>query len=372
MLTFGNLTDFPWIGVMELTRHSDVKSQHSPSSPLDTISWDDLKIFLICSEKESFRAASKALSIDSATVVRRIERLERAMGARLFYRLSDGVKLTDEGRRIVGEARIMERASYNIFRQTQLDSTSLRGVVRVAITEGLGTYWVLPRLLDFQKTNRLLTIEMFCTMAHTDVSRMEAEIAINFASPTAEELIAHRIGYLHVYPFASRNYVTWFGAPTDKGDLVRHRIIQQVAPLLDEKAYARAIGVESVEGIVGFRTNGSSAVLYAVERDAGIGFLPTYAPALGAHVVPIDVGLRHRLEIWMTYHPNLRKSPRHMLVIDWFKRIFDAKRFPCFGEEFIHPNELSQRMAEAVKGARGEGFAASAPLRSTQLRELAE
>jgi DNA-binding transcriptional LysR family regulator len=354
---------------MERMRQPDAKPQHQQPLPLESVSWDDLRIFLACSEKESFRAAAKALSLDSATVIRRISRLEQALGARLFSRLSEGVKLTDEGKCIINEARIMERASFNILRQTQLDSLSLRGVVRIAITEGLGTYWMLPKLLDFQKANRLLTIEMYCTMAYTDISRLEADIAINFTSPTAAELIAQRIGYLHVYPFASANYVKSFGIPKSTSDLVNHRIIQQVAPLLDEEAYAKAIGVDSVEGIVGFRTNGSSAVLYAVERDAGIGFLPTYAPALGANILPIDIGLRHRLEIWMTYHPNLRKSPRHMIVIDWLKRIFDARQFPCFGADFIHPTELTPRIAEAVKSARAEGFIAAAPFKSRRPSE---
>lgn len=354
---------------MEKMRQVDAKMQQGLGS-FDEVSWDDLRIFLGCSEKASFRAAAKALSLDSATVIRRIERLERALGAKLFFRLSDGVRLTDEGKRIVSEARIMERASFNILRQTHLNSASLRGIVRVAITEGLGTYWVLPRLLDFQKANRFLTVEMHCTMAHTDVSRLEAEIAINFARPAAGELIAQRIGYLHVYPFASVNYVKQFGMPKDKSELVRHRIIQQIAPILDENGYARELGVETVEGIVGFRTNGSSAVLYAIERDAGIGLLPTYAPALGADVLPIDVGIQVRLEIWMTYHPNLRQSQRHITVIEWFKRIFSSRRFPCFGEEFIHPTELTPKISEVVKSIRSDGFAATLPLKSPPSGEL--
>jgi len=68
-----------------------------------------------------------------------------------------------------------------------------------------------------------------------------------------------------------------------------HRIIEQISPLLEQGAYERLLGVESVEGIVGVRTNTSSAVLYAVERGAGIGMLPNYALALGAKLVPIEL-----------------------------------------------------------------------------------
>ncbi len=163
----------------------------------------------------------------------------------------------------------MEKASFNILRQRQIHNKDLHGLVRIAITEGLGTYWLLPRLLDFQKANRLLTIEMQCTMLPTDVGRLEADISIQFTRPERLDLITVRLGFLHIYPFSSAGYARLYGLPSSKEDIGRHRIIQQVSPLLDESAYARNLGVEKIEGIVGVRTNASSALLYAVERDAG-------------------------------------------------------------------------------------------------------
>ena len=144
-------------------------------------------------------------------------------------------------------------------------------------------------------------------------------------------------------------------------ELKLHRVIQQISPLLEDGAYERALGVESLEGIVGVRTNTSSAILYAVERGAGIGVLPNYALALGAKLVPIDVGLKHRLEIWMTYHPDLRNSYRHMLVVDWLRQIFDGRRFPCFDEKFIHPCDLMLLMSGTTLTSSIEGFAAPNP-----------
>ncbi len=122
------------------------------------------------------------------------------------------------------------------------------------------------------------------------------------------------------------------------------------------------MGVESVEGIVGVRTNTSSAVLYAVERGAGIGMLPNYSLALGAKLVPIDVGLKHRLDIWMTYHPDLRNSYHHMLVVDWIRRIFDGRRFLCFDKKFIHPFDLMPLMADTTITSSAEGFAVANPV----------
>jgi DNA-binding transcriptional LysR family regulator len=316
---------------------------------------------LACVETRSFRKAGKLLKVDSATIVRKITRLEAAIGIRLFNRLTDGVTLTDEGCAVAEHARAMERAAISIERQSQISSLGVRGHVRVAITEGVGTYWVLPRLLDFQKANRRLTFELQATMEHTDIGRLEADMSVQFIRPERPDLISVRLGFLHVYPFASLSYRELYGLPSSMEEAKKHRLIQQAGPLLQPGMYERALGVESLEGIVGVVTNSSSAVLYAVERGAGIGMLPTYAPTLGAKLIPIDLGFSHRLELWLTYHPDLRNSSRHMVVVDWLRRIFDPARFPCFGEKFIHPLELGRVLSDAVAINYAGSFAAAHP-----------
>jgi len=331
------------------------------TAPISQLSWDDLRFFLVCVESGSFRKAGKILKVDSATMVRKITRLEAAVGVRLFNRLTDGVTLTDEGCAVAEHARAMERAALNIARQSKISSTGVRGHVRVAITEGLGTYWVLPRLLDFQKANRRLTFELQATMEHTDVGRLEADMSVQFLRPERPDLISVRLGYLHIYPFASFGYRELYGVPSSLEEAKRHRFIQQVTPLLAPGVYERLLGVESLEGIVGVATNSSSAVLYAVEKDAGIGALPTYALALGAKLIPVDIGVKNRLEIWLTYHPDLRNSSRHMVVVEWLRRIFDPARFPWFAEKFIHPKDLVGMMSNAVAINSVDGFAAANP-----------
>jgi molybdate transport repressor ModE-like protein len=345
----------------ETLRRPAAKSQHHSASENPSPSWDDLRFFLICADTGSFRKAAKELGVDSATMVRRISRLEDLIGQRLFLRATGGLELTEEGRRILREVRAMEQASLSIARRSRMATPGVRGLVRVAITEGLGTYWVLPRLLEFQKANRFLVFELQATMQHVDVGRLEADISIQFTRPSRPDLKAVQLGFLHAYPFVSERYMRLYGLPKSAHELKEHRIIQQISPLLEEGEYERGLGVDSLEGIVGVRTNASSAVLYAVERDAGIGFLPTYALALGAKVVPVDIGLKHRLEIWMTYHPDIRNSKRHVVVIDWLRRIFDPKRFPCFEEKFIHPRELMESMAETAAINFGGDFAAANP-----------
>lgn len=198
-------------------------------------------------------------------------------------------------------------------------------------------------------------------MELTDIGRLHADISIQFLRPERPDLVAVRLGYLHTYPFASVGYEQLHGLPRNLDEVKAHRFIQQISPLLEKGIYERLLGVDSLEGIVGVATNSSSAVLYAIERDAGIGLLPTYALALGAKLVPLDIGMSNRLEIWMTYHPDIRNSSRHMVVVDWLRRIFDANRFACFGEEFIHPYELVPLMSASATVNYGGKFVTANP-----------
>jgi DNA-binding transcriptional LysR family regulator len=238
-------------------------------------------------------------------------------------------------------------------------STEINGSVRVAVTEGPGLSWILPRLIDFQKTYRKIMVDLRCAMEQADVSRLEADISIQLARPTNPELIVTKLGRLHIYAFASEAYRDAYGLPKSLSELRNHRIVKQHGVQLDETGYARILGLESLEGIVGISTNSSVAVLYAIERGAGIGFLPTSVSALGAPLVAIDLGINYHMDLWLTYHKEFRNSDRHKIVIDWLKKIFDPKAYPCFGDQFIHPDDLAPLMAEQRRNFGLQGYAAA-------------
>ena len=333
---------------------SDLK--RSSALDLDRLSWDDLRVFITAARHESFRKAANVAHVSAATVTRRIEALERQFGFRLFDRLPDGVRLTREGKWVLDAAQKMEQASVGLRRFLDQDITT-RGVIRCAVTEGLGTYWILPRLVEFNRANPYSVIDLDCTMNVMDVGRMEADLAIQLVRPTSPDLKVVKLGRFHIYPFAAPKYLEIFGTPKSKADLSRHRIIDQVSPQIAEGFLEKLIGLQSIEGVVALRTNSSSAHFYAIEHGIGIGVLPTYAIPLGADVVPLDLGIRQEVDIWLTYHPDVRQVPRISLFVDWLKDIFDPSKYPWFRDEFIPPLDLMRWRpngpAVAVEPARG-------------------
>ena len=350
--------------MQQLLQRGAAVTQHRNDEVLDA-SWDDLKSFLACARCSSFRNAAEALGLTSTTLMRRIDRLEERIGCKLFLRDQSGLTLSEEGLAMIADVTEMERHAFNIFRRASHASSDIAGTVRVAVTEGPGNFWILPRLIDFQKTYRKITVDLRCAMEQADVARLEADIAIQLERPTNPDLVVVRLGRLHIYAFVSEGYRKLYGVPT-LAELRNHRLVIQHAPQVDDSAYARVLGLKSLEGIVGIKTNSSIGVLYAIERGAGMGFLPTSLVALGADLVAVDLGVHHHADLWLAYHKEFRNSDRHKIVIDWLKKIFDPKTYPCFRDEFIHPNDLIPLMAGSKESYGLDGYAAANPLKARQ------
>src|SRR5229473_1888691 len=185
-------------------------------------SWDDLKSFLACVRYKSFRNAAEVLGLTSTTLMRRIDRLEERIGCKLFLRDQSGLTLSDEGAAMIADVTEMERYAFNIFRRAHQSSNDAAGTVRVAVTEGPGNFWILPRLIDFQKTYRRITVDLRCAMEQADVARLEADISIQLARPTNPDLIVTKLGRHHTYAFASEAYRDAYGLPKSLADLRHH------------------------------------------------------------------------------------------------------------------------------------------------------
>jgi DNA-binding transcriptional LysR family regulator len=305
----------------------------------ERISWDDLRVFVVAARTMSFRRAATVLRTSTSTVLRRVERLEADFEFRLFDRLPEGLFLTAEGRAVFTAAQKMEVASHSLRGQLDNDLTT-RGMVRCSVTEGLGTSWILPKLAQFCRTHPTTIVDLRCAMEVADVLHMEADVAVQLQRPDRPDVKAVRVGRMHIYPFVSKTYADLYGIPRSVADIKRHRLIDQKAPQVEENVIPRLLNLPSIEGIVAFRTNTSTAHAHAIDLGMGIGGLPTYIVALGTDLIPVDLGVRHEIDIWMTYHPDVRSVRRVSVFIDWLRSLFDGKRYPWFADTFIHPNDL--------------------------------
>ncbi len=303
--------------------------------------WNSLWMMLELQRWGSFRAAAPRIGMSFNALRRHIEELEQELGVSLLTRGVTGIRMTAEGEAIIEAAKRMETAAYQVLRTRDSLAGEIEGEVKVAVTEGLGSAWLIPRIVEFQQEHPALRIDLSCGMTSADVLRMEADLAVQLTRPEEPDLKVVRLGYLHTMPFAAQSYVDRNGLPATPADLSRHTIVLQIAEQTATLAlYSKTLPDLPSPPFVALKTNVSSAHTLAVANGAGIGWLPTYVSALGTGLIPVECGLNFRLDVWLTYHPDNDRVPRVRAAIDWIRACFDTRAFPFFGEEFVHPRDL--------------------------------
>ena len=197
--------------------------------------WDAARIFLEVVRCGSFRSAAERLSLSINAVRRRIDDFERQTGTTLFTRDVHGTHLTDEGALVVSAVERMEAAAYDVLRTSDSTANVLSGEVRVAVTEGLGTFWLAPRLVEFQQAFPKILVDLHCAMRSADVSRHEADVAIHLSRPSALDVKMVRLGRMHLMFWASEKYLEKHGTPRSALELIKHRLVLQFADQLAAK-----------------------------------------------------------------------------------------------------------------------------------------
>src|SRR5471030_831477 len=97
--------------------------------------WDDVRFFLAVAKTGSFSAAATQLNTKQTTFGRRIQALERRLGAKLFYRHRHGMEVTPAARGVLVRSEEHTSNATAIERHLAGLDREMSGVVRIAATE---------------------------------------------------------------------------------------------------------------------------------------------------------------------------------------------------------------------------------------------
>ena len=323
---------------------------------LDRLSWDNLRLLLALAEAGSFRSAAVVGGVSLNTIRSKVDRLERQFGTQLLVRSVEGTRLTQEGHELVAIARQMAALGNSARRIQRAGVERPLSTVKITVTEGLGTFWLVPRLVEFREAHPDVRVQLNCDMQVPDVLFRDVDIAVQLTRPTSPDLIVQRIGTMHLMPFAAESYLRQYGTPTSVADAADHRLVWQEADQVATEALPLFVDAALANNMIAVQTNTSSAHYWAVAKGAGIGFLPTYARALSRSTRPLDIGVHLRRDMYLVHHPDAVRFPEVRQALDWLRASFDKTKFPWFADEFIHPDEFEDRFTDSVVVNLFEGF----------------
>jgi DNA-binding transcriptional LysR family regulator len=346
-------TDIP---VQPLNTGSDLdlnagsKADRVPILP-DDARWDDLRVAIILSEAESFRRAAKRMGVTVNTVQARLDRLEAAIGVRLFRRSPKGVVVTVAGQELVAAARQVQKQVGDLHLNDSAPLVS-PGEIRIGTSEVLGVLWLAPRLGELQARLGGEAVHLSCSYDLQRDRRFEVDIEVNFKRSENPDMICARLATAHFMLFTSGRYIARHGRPETLADITRHRFIEQVAPGVNSHILEFLVGTGHEASFTPLRMNSGLALLAAVEHGEGIALMPTYCMTLKRDLVPLDLPVQLRFDLYLSYPADLRNARPIVETVEWLRRIFSPVKQPWFAEHFVHPRDMIiPTDAEADDGA---------------------
>lgn len=280
--------------------------------------WEGVSEFVAVAEAESFTAASKRLGISTAQVSRQISALEKRLAAKLFYRTTRKVSVTDVGRTYYQHCRQVLDGLEEAERAISNLQSSPRGRLKVTapVTYGEGT--IAPLINNFALEYPELEVQLQLSNQKIDLIDEGFDLAIRLGKLEDSSMMAKRLGSRTQYVCASEAYLTTYGVPYSLSELEQHNCLQGTLDYwrFQENGKPRNIRVKG-----NLRCNSGHALTDAALKGIGIVQLPDYYVqqyidsgqllSLLTQFTESDDG------IWALYPHNRHLSPKVRLLVDY-------------------------------------------------------
>lgn len=236
--------------------------------------WDDLRIFIAVARHGSTLVASRQLGISQTTVARRLDRLERQLGVKLFERLQSGCQPTASGNELLPFAERLQADAEVFGQRAGQRSRSLSGLVRVTTNEVFANLILTPALAEFARLYPNVRVQLIVTNAILDLMTGEADIAVRAGvRPTEDGLVIRKLGLSSWAFYCTRQYASNNGCPKDLEGLKGHSLIAGEGEIANAPAI-KWISDNCPRGTIRSYSNSLSNLLVAVQSGLGIGPLP--------------------------------------------------------------------------------------------------
>jgi DNA-binding transcriptional LysR family regulator len=273
------------------------------------LDWDDYRIFLMVSRTPSIRAAASKLEVSHSTVLRRLDRLEDKLGARLFERRAVGFRLTLAGEDVLQGVHDIEESVQSIDRSVTGRDSALEGIVKVTMPDVFAHPSLFPDLGEFNKRFPNIQLEIDLSYSIADLGKREADIALRVTNDPPQDLIGRKLAPAYIAAYAKKDYVA------------RYRPQE-----LDSQA--QRIGFGNPElwqcehgfghlNVVGFFDNVMLQLTLA-RQGVGVASLPFVIGEAEPDLLRISEPIA-KSEVWLLYHTDLRNTSRVRAVRDFLQ-----------------------------------------------------
>ncbi len=282
--------------------------------------WDDLRVLHAFAEAGTLAQAARRLGVDPSTISRRLQELERALGAQLLTRTTRGMELTDDGTRAAECARVMFGAVDALERAVSGADARRQGSVRISCAEAFSPV-ILAALAGLRAQHPNVSVEMVHGNEAADLRKRDADVAIRMFRDVRDGLVMRKLGSVGWSVFAAPDYLATRGYPSQLEDLSTHDIVGY-AEASARSPGARWLAERVQASSVVFRAASTRSVLESVRHAVGISVLPCWL-ATDTELVRLTGDVVAQTDVFAVYPPEFKTVARIQLVVEhlaaWFK-----------------------------------------------------
>ena len=274
------------------------------------MNWDDFRIIAAVKEEGTYAAASARLRIDETTVSRRLARLERDLGLRLFEAVDGLRRPTAQCDAVLIHVQAMARHVAGIGKVSETASGPV-GRFRIACTSALAEEVLAPRADELLALHPGLTVQFLTSSENVNFSGWEADLAIRLRKPEKGDFTISKLAELQacfIEPVAGPD-----GGP----------VVCGYPADLDFTPESRFLQAKGLQQRLRCVTDNPRIIKVLIRTHRAAGILPEYmcrdlAADRRLRITPLPKGR----EAWLLVQNHLRRDPGARLVIEWIRDCF--------------------------------------------------
>ncbi|HAU81841.1 LysR family transcriptional regulator [Stenotrophomonas sp. TWI273] len=297
---------------------------------------DHLRCFLRVAELGSFTGAADSLGLPKASVSLAVQRLEAEVGVQLLHRTTRRVQLTADGAQFQTRAHDLLHDMDDLQGMFRVDTSQLKGRLRVDMSSGLARQLVIPQLPDFLAQHPGVEIELSGTDRRVDLIREGFDCVLRVGPLDDNTLVARPLGQLRIINCASPAYLAARGTPATLDDLASHALVHYVGTLGQRSPGFEYHDGEAYRSLpMGGAVTVNSGDGYTAAALAGLGIIQV--PLLGARpaltagtLVEILPGLQAEPMPVTLLYAQRRHLPRRVAAfMDWAAAVIRPELLPA-------------------------------------------
>ena len=285
-------------------------------------------VFAKVVEMGSFAKAADELGLSQATVSKAITRLETRLKIALFHRTSRKMSLTESGSVAVERAaRILEEGEA-VECEVTAQSTSPRGLIRLAAPMSFGIGHLAPVLPEFMSTYPDISLEVDFSDEIVDLIDRRFDVALRISSLADSTLLARRLCAVRLLLVGSPEYLERHGRPEHPRELGRHRTLFYMNSHLGDawRFKHKRHGDFAIDIPAPLRVNNAEALTPVLLAGLGLALQPEFLVWEELRIGKLEQVLSEWVAPPIALHivtpPHRARPMRVQLLIDYLARCF--------------------------------------------------